>query len=94
MQRMIEATLINNLLSKYQTRYDECQVQWDKDNESLVSIKQEEENCMATGITPCTEQRKEFIKKDLDLLNVQIGTYECFIKDLKKLLGELKDEVR
>ena len=35
MQRLIEATLIKNILEKYQNRYDECQAQWDKDCQEL-----------------------------------------------------------
>ena len=93
MQRTIDAVVIKQILEKYQTRLDACHERWDKNNETIKSIEQEEENCIAAGITPCTKQRKDFITKDFEALNIQIGTYECFIKDLKKLLGE-SDEVR
>ena len=93
MQRMIDAVVIKNILEKYQTRLDACHERWDRNNETIKSIGKEEESCIANGITPLTKQRKDFIAKDFEALNIQIGTYECFIKDLKKLLGE-SDEVR
>lgn len=93
MQRMIDAVVIKNILEKYQTRLDACHERWDKNNETIKSIEEEEKSCIANGITPPTKQRKDFIAKDFEALNIQIGTYECFIKDLKKLLGE-SDEVR
>ena len=93
MQRTIDIVVIRKILEKYQTRLNECHDRWNNNNEILKSIEQEEESCLANGIAPCTQQRKDFIAKDFEALNIQIGTYECFIKDLKKLVGE-NDEVR
>lgn len=73
MQRMIDSTLINNLLSKYQTRFDECQAQWDKDCQEL-----KDNNIDA--------DRKDFILTDIANINIQLSAYECIIKDLKELI--------
>ena len=35
MQRLVEATLIKNILEKYQGRYNECQAQWDDNYKEL-----------------------------------------------------------
>lgn len=72
MQRMIEATLINELLKKYQGRLEECQNKWEED---FNIIK--------------TSNKKEIVDNatdNLTLVNVQIGTYECIVKDLKELV--------
>ena len=73
MQRMVESTLINNLLLKYQTRFDECQAQWDKDCQEL------KDNMTNTD-------RKDFILTDIANINIQLSVYECIIKDLKGLV--------
>ena len=73
MQRLIEATLIKNILEKYQSRYDECQAQWDKDCQEL------KDNIVS-------EDRKDFILTDIANLNMQLSAYECIIKDLKELI--------
>lgn len=73
MQRMIESTLINNLLSKYQTRFDECQAQWEKDCQEL-----KDNNIDA--------DRKDFILTDISNINIQLSAYECIVKDLKELI--------
>jgi hypothetical protein len=73
MQRLIEATLIKNILEKYQGRYDECQAQWDKDWQEL------KDNIVS-------EDRKDFILTDIANLNMQLSAYECIIKDLKELI--------
>jgi len=41
MQRMIEATLINELLKKYQERLEECQNKWEED---YIKIRQGSED--------------------------------------------------
>lgn len=73
MQRMVESTLINNLLSKYQTRFNECQAQWDKDYQEL-----KDNNIDA--------DRKDFILTDIANINIQLSAYECIVKDLKELI--------
>ena len=73
MQRMIEATLINNLLVKYEERYDECQVAWDKAYTELKDTNSDNEEYDA-------------ILDELSYLNVELGTYECIVKDLKRLI--------
>lgn len=69
---MIDSTLINNLLSKYQTRFDECQAQWDKDYQELKDN--------------IDTDRKNFILTDISNINIQLSAYECIVKDLKELI--------
>lgn len=73
MQRTIESTLINNLLSKYQTRFDECQAKWNEDYEELKDNNIEAD-------------RKDFILTDISNVNIQLSVYECIVKDLKELI--------
>lgn len=73
MQRLIEAILVNKLLSKYEGRLMECQTRWDDDYQEL---KYED-------IDP---KRKSFLVDDVNILNAQIGAYECIVKDLKELI--------
>ena len=73
MQRLIEATLIKNILEKYQNRYDECQAQWDKDCQEL------KDNII-------NADRKDFLLTDIANINIQLSAYECIIKDLKELI--------
>ncbi len=73
MQRMIESILINNLLLKYQTRFDECKAQWDKDYQEL-------KNCNIDT------NRKDFLLADIADINIQLSAYECIVKDLKELI--------
>ena len=73
MQRMIEATLVNRLLLKYQNRFNECQAQWDKDYQELKDYN-------------IDADRKDFILTDISNINIQLSTYECIIKDLKELV--------
>lgn len=72
MQRMIEATLINKILQKYEQRLKECQDKWDDD---YAKIKQ------SNG-----EEMPQDLIDDMNLVNVQIGAYECIVKDLKGLV--------
>lgn len=73
MQRMIESTLINNLLSKYQGRYDECQAKWNEDYKEM----QDEHIDL---------KRNSFLADEINSLNVQLSAYECIVKDLKELI--------
>ena len=72
MQRMIEAVLINKLLNKYQSRLEECQNRWEEDFNAIRANDKEE-------IDPD-------VVDDMTLVNVQIGAYECIVKDLKELV--------
>ena len=72
MQRLIEATLIKNILEKYQGRYDECQAQWDDNYKELQQTSDSD--------------RRSFLLEGITSLNAQISTYECVIKDLKELI--------
>ena len=72
MQRLIEATLVNKILKKYEDRLKECETRWDKDYE-----KHNRE----------TDPTKlSFLVEDMNLVNVQISAYECIVKDLKELV--------
>lgn len=73
-QRMIESTVINKLLSKYQTRFDECQAQLEKDYQELNDY-----NILGTD-------KMDFILTDINDINLQLSVYECIIKDLKELI--------
>ena len=72
MQRLIEATLIKNILEKYQGRYDECQAQWDDNYKELQQTSDSD--------------RRSFLLEGITSLNAQISAYECVIKDLKELI--------
>lgn len=73
MQRMIESTVINELLIKYQTRFDKCQAQWEKDCQELKD-----------GVIDAN--RKDFLLTDISNINIQLSAYECIVKDLKELI--------
>jgi len=70
MQRMIEATLINELLKKYQERLEECQNKWEEDY----------------NVIKASDELDADVVDDMNLVNIQIGTYECIVKDLKELV--------
>lgn len=72
MQRLIESTLIKNVLEKYQNRYDECQSQWDDNYNELQQTSDSD--------------RRSFLLEGITSLNAQISAYECIIKDLKELI--------
>lgn len=72
MQRTIDATLVNQILVKYENRLKECQDRWDEDYKKLQS-----------GIS---EAERDYLLIDVDMQNAQISAYECVVKDLKKLV--------
>jgi hypothetical protein len=72
MQRLVEATLIKNILEKYQGRYDECQLQWDDNYKELQQTSDSD--------------RRSFLLEGIVSLNAQLSAYECVIKDLKELI--------
>ena len=72
MQRLIEATLIKNILEKYQNRYDECLSQWDDNYKELQKTSDSD--------------RRSFLLECITSLNSQLSAYECVIKDLKELI--------
>ena len=72
MQRLVEATLIKNILEKYQGRYNECQAQW---NDNYKELQQTSDS-----------DRRSFLLEGITSLNAQISAYECVIKDLGELI--------
>ena len=80
MQRLIESTLINKILDKYQSRLTECQDKWNKDYDEIKTIQNQEQTQYID------HERKQRLVEDLNLVNVQIGAYECIVKDLKELI--------
>lgn len=72
MQRLIESTLIKNVLEKYQNRYNECQSQWDDNYNELQQTSDSD--------------RRSFLLEGITSLNAQISAYECIIKDLGELI--------
>jgi hypothetical protein len=77
MQRMVESTVIVNILKKYEQRYEECSKQWDNDMTKLKGLTEQEES---------DNDRKNFLFNDILALNAQLSAYECIIKDLKGLV--------
>lgn len=77
MQRMVESTVIVNILKKYEQRYEECSEQWDNDMMQLKGLTEQEES---------DNDRKNFLLNDILALNAQLSAYECIIKDLKGLI--------
>ena len=59
---------LNALLEKYQERNAECEERFDED---ILSLK----------INDNTEQQIEWINADIQSLNIQLGIYECILRD-------------
>lgn len=66
---------IQDIYNKYNTRYNECQEQWDNDYDELLNRNP-------------NEKRKNWLIDDMSVLNSQISAYECIVKDLKEYLDE------
>ena len=62
---------IQQMLTKYENRYAECEQQFTSDVSELAT---------ATG------DRLSWLNEDIISLNGQLGAYECIIKDLRGLL--------
>ena len=59
---------LNALLEKYQERNIECEERFDED---VLSLK----------INDNTEQQIEWLNADIQSLNIQLGIYECILRD-------------
>lgn len=66
---------LNVLLEKYEMRKEECEEQFDDD---LKELKLKNNSV----------ERISWLNEDMRLVNVQIGAYECIIKDLKEWQNE------
>lgn len=67
---------VESLLEKYESRNEECEERFREDSMSLQDNN-------------ITQERRDWLNRDLMCVNVEIGTYECIIKDLKELLNEV-----
>ena len=66
---------IPQMLDKYSERFDECDKEW-----SLTSKK------LCDKIHPPTQEESKLLTERIQALNIQLGTYECIIKDLTEYL--------
>ena len=72
---------LNALLEKYQERNTECEQRFDED---VLSLK----------INDNTEQQIEWLNADIQSLNIQLGIYECILKDIKELIKQYEEDCR
>lgn len=72
---------LNALLEKYQERNTECEERFDED---VLSLK----------INDNTEQQIEWLNADIQSLNIQLGIYECILKDIKELIKQYEKDCR
>ena len=72
---------LNALLEKYQERNAECEERFDED---ILSLK----------INDNTEQQIEWINADIQSLNIQLGIYECILRDIKELIKQYEEDCR
>ena len=72
---------LNALLEKYQERNAECEERFDED---VLSLK----------INDNTEQQIEWLNADIQSLNIQLGIYECILKDIKELIKQYEEDGR
>ena len=72
---------LNALLEKYQERNTECEERFDED---VLSLK----------INDNTEQQIEWLNADIQSLNIQLGIYECILKDIKELIKQYEEDCR
>ena len=72
---------LNALLEKYQERNSECEERFDED---VLSLK----------INDNTEQQIEWLNADIQSLNIQLGIYECIIRDIKELIKQYEEDCR
>lgn len=64
---------IGEAYNKYESRLQECNEKW---SETLAKIKAD------------TNTTNDALVEELSALNVQIGVYECIVKDLKEIIDE------
>ena len=69
------------LLNKYQERNAECEERFDED---VLSLK----------INDNTEQQIEWLNADIQSLNIQLGIYECILRDIKELIKQYEEDCR
>ena len=72
---------LNELLNKYQERNTECEERFDED---VLSLK----------INDNTEQQIEWLNADIQSLNIQLGIYECILRDIKELIKQYEEDCR
>ena len=72
---------LNALLEKYQERNTECEERFDED---ILSLK----------INDNTEQQIEWLNADIQSLNIQLGIYECILRDIKELIKQYEKDCR
>lgn len=72
---------LNALLEKYQERNTECEERFDED---VLSLK----------INDNTEQQVEWLNADIQSLNIQLGIYECILRDIKELIKQYEEDCR
>ena len=72
---------LNALLEKYQERNAECEERFDED---ILSLK----------INDNTEQQIEWLNADIQSLNIQLGIYECILRDIKELIKQYEEDCR
>lgn len=72
---------LNALLEKYQKRNTECEERFDED---VLSLK----------INDNTEQQVEWLNADIQSLNIQLGIYECILRDIKELIKQYEEDCR
>lgn len=72
---------LNALLEKYQERNSECEERFDED---ILSLK----------INDNTEQQIEWLNADIQSLNIQLGIYECILRDIKELIKKYEEDCR
>lgn len=72
---------LNALLKKYQERNTECEERFDED---VLSLK----------INDNTEQQIEWLNADIQSLNIQLGIYECILRDIKELIKQYEEDCR
>lgn len=72
---------LNALLEKYQERNTECEEKFDED---VLLLK----------INDNTEQQIEWLNADIQSLNIQLGIYECILRDIKELIKQYEEDCR
>lgn len=72
---------LNALLEKYQERNTECEERFDED---VLSLK----------VNDNTEQQIKWLNADIQSLNIQLGIYECILKDIKELIKQYEEDCR
>ena len=72
---------LNALLDKYQERNTECEERFDED---VLSLK----------VNDNIEQQIKWLNADIQSLNIQLGIYECILKDIKELIQQYEEDCR